>query len=203
MNLSKTSTQYNSKIHPKKFALLLGLGSVVMMFAGLTSAFLVRRAAGNWVEYKIPELFLLSTIVIIVSSIVIQLAYTALKKQKYNYYKLGLGATLILGIIFCVLQYFGWQELTNIGIRLTGNPSGSFLYVISGIHVIHVLGGMVFLLAMFLISLKKLSPANILIRETNLDEKERYLGIELMMTYWHFIGILWIYLYLFFSYYAV
>jgi len=201
MNVSRMPTEYNSRIHPKKFALWLGLGSIVMMFAGLTSAFMVRRAAGNWVEYKIPETFMASTLVIVLSSIIIQLAYAAYKRNNVKMYKVGLGVTLLLGFTFCVLQYVGWQALTDIGVRLTGNPSGSFLYVISGIHVIHVVGGMVFLLGMFLSTLIRKNPVEELMLDTNL-RKEKYLHIELLLTYWHFVGILWIYLYWFFNHYA-
>jgi len=193
-------TQYNSRVHPKKFALWLGLASIVMMFAGLTSAYIVRRAAGNWVEYKIPEIFTTSTVLIFLSSIVFHLAYIFLKKENKVAYRVGLFVSLLLGIAFSISQVIGWNQLTSYGIRLTGNPSGSFLYLISGIHLVHLAFGILVLFVLLVKSFFKKDPVNELIQQVN---PERYLGIELALTYWHFVDILWIYLFFFFSSYSL
>lgn len=193
-------TQYNSRVHPKKFALWLGLASIVMMFAGLTSAYIVRRAAGNWVDYKIPEIFTISTVLIFLSSIIFHLAYIFLKKEKKVAYRLGLSVSLLLGVAFSVCQVIGWNQLTSYGIRLTGNPSGSFLYLISGIHLVHLAFGLLVLLVLLIKSFFKKDPVNELMEQVN---PERYLGIELALTYWHFVDILWIYLFFFFSSYSL
>jgi len=193
-------TQYNSRVHPKKFALWLGLASIVMMFAGLTSAYIVRRAAGNWVEYKIPEIFTTSTVLIFLSSIVFHLAYIFLKKENKVAYRVGLFVSLLLGIAFSISQVIGWNQLTSYGIRLTGNPSGSFLYLISGIHLVHLAFGILVLFVLLVKSFFKKDPVNELIQQVN---PGRYLGIELALTYWHFVDILWIYLFFFFSSYSL
>lgn len=193
------ATEYNSRVHPKKFALWTGCGSITMMFAGLTSAYMVRRAQGDWVAYKFPEMFNYSTIVVVLSSIVLVLSYLAYRKQKIGAYRIGLSITLILGCLFGFLQYLGWQEMTNMGVELTGNPSGSFVYLISGIHLAHIAGGLIFMLAMLIKSFFKKDPVKDLLDST--INPERFLGIELISTYWHFVGILWIYLFIFFQYY--
>ena len=111
-------TEYNSRVHPKKFALWTGCGSITMMFAGLTSAYMVRRAQGDWVQFKFPEMFNYSTWVVVLSSIVLVLAYLAYRKQKIVAYRVGLFLTLVLGCLFGYLQYLGWQDMTNIGVEL-------------------------------------------------------------------------------------
>ncbi|MBK8442219.1 MAG: cytochrome c oxidase subunit 3 [Sphingobacteriales bacterium] len=184
-------TEYNSRIHPKRFTLLVSIASMIMMFAGLTSAYIVRKAQGNWVTYKIPPVFWISTLIIIASSIAIHVAYTYFKKESYGTYRYWLVGTFLLGMGFLLCQYLGWQELVSYGIRLRGNPSGSFFYVISGAHALHLLGGLVLLL-IFIFRAFWWGPVEQLIVH---DNPERTLGIELLMTYWHFVDILWLYLF--------
>ncbi len=188
----------HNRIHPKMFTLWLGLGSIVMMFAGLTSAFIVRKAVGNWVEFAMPSLFTLSSAVIVASSASLFMAAQAFKKNKRSLYRLMLGTTLLLGIAFMYLQWQGWEELKSYGILLNGNPSGSFVYVISGLHAAHVLGGVLVLFVVFIKSLRKHDPVKDLMSEINLNKN---LGINLLSTYWHFVGILWLYLFVFLKYY--
>jgi len=177
-----------NKIPAKKFALYVSFASVIMLFSGLTSAFIVRQAAGNWLEFPLPNLFYTSTILIVLSSITLQASYYSFKKGKKFPYQALLVATLILGLGFTVMQYQAWLEMSANGIHLTGNPSGSFVYVISGIHAAHVLGGIGALLV-------AIGHAFILPFFRNPKRKLRF---ELTLIYWHFVGFLWIYLLLFF-----
>ncbi len=180
---------YNrSKIHPQKFLLWIGLASLVMMFAAFTSAYVVRQAAGNWLEFRIPNMFFYSTAVILASSLSLQASYAAFKKNNTGAYKKLLLLAFVLGLTFLVMQYLGWQDLVSIGVELTGNPSGSFLYIISGVHAVHVLGG-VGVLFVALMHAYGLSH--------KVTEK-RKLRFELTLTYWHFVDFLWLYLIVFF-----
>ncbi len=197
--MSTLTQNYYSKIHPKRFVLWLFLGSIVMMFAGLTSAFIVRRAQGNWVEYALPDIFWLSTAMIILSSLTLHLAYVFHRDNKAKKYRMALGATLFLGLGFVLAQYIGWTQLTELGVRLQGNPSGSFLYVISGVHAAHLLGGVALLLIFFFKSIRRQEPVKRLMEEI---DPERTLGVELLLTYWHFVGLLWLYLFIFFLYFG-
>jgi cytochrome c oxidase subunit 3 len=164
------------------------------MFAGLTSAYIVRKGAGEWVNYKLPDIFWISTLVIILSSISIQKSYYDYKKENYKSHRSMLLVSLVLGFVFIVLQYLGWSKLASFGIRLQSNPSGAFFYVISGLHALHVIGGIVILLIFWVRSLMRTEPVKILLEEVN---PERMVGHKLLVTYWHFIGILWIYLFSF------
>ena len=172
-----------------KQLLWIGIGSIVMFFGGLTSAYIVRKAEGNWLEFEMPIWFTLSTIAVIVSSVSLWCAQHNIKKDKSatNF----LVTTLIIGLIFTFSQVQGWEDLVAQGVYLTGegsNPSGSFIYVITLAHLCHLIGG---LLALSITTLKS---------KQNKYSKDNYLGIELISIYWHFIGLLWLYLFLFFSY---
>lgn len=175
-----------SKIHPSKFALWIGCASITMMFAALTSAYMVRKAAGNWVEFPLPTVFYASTAAIILSSILLHSSYLAFKRGNASLYKGFLLATFVLGIAFLILQYRGWVALDAI-LPLGNNPSADFLYAISGFHAAHILGGITALIiaSAHAFMLKyKITPA-------------RQLRFELTLTYWHFVDILWIYLFIF------
>ncbi|MCB0571328.1 MAG: cytochrome c oxidase subunit 3 [Phaeodactylibacter sp.] len=178
-----------NKIHPQKFALWVACGGILMMFAAFTSAIIVRQAAGNWLEFRLPDIFYYNTIVILLSSISLHSSYLAFRRGNTSLYRGMLALTFVLGAAFIALQYQGWQKLTAIGIELTTNPSGSFIYVISGVHAAHILGGLgalsLALLHAYLLP-HKVTPA-------------RKLRFELTLTYWHFVDFLWLYLLFFFT----
>lgn len=178
--------RYN--IHPLKFALWLGMAAIVMMFMAFTSAYMVREAAGNWMEFNIPNIFFYSTAVIILSSITLQISYESFKQQKKGRYLGFLALSLLLGLGFVFLQYQGWLTLTSLGILINGNPSGSFIYIISMVHVVHVLGGITGLvIALFQGTMLKFYVS-----------QKRKFRFQLLLQYWHFVDILWVYLLLFF-----
>lgn len=188
MNATVARQYGRNKIHPQKFALWVACASIMMMFAAFTSAYIVRHAAGNWLEFRLPNIFFVSTIVILLSSFTLHAAYKAFQNAKVRLYRSLLVATFLLGVTFLVLQYQGWLAMQAIGVELTTNPSGSFVYVISGVHAAHILGGLGVLLVAVLQAYMykyKLTPA-------------RKLRFELTLTYWHFVDFLWIYLLLFF-----
>ena len=178
-----------NKIHPKKLALWVGIVSLVMMFTALTSAYIVRRAAGNWLEFDIPTIFYWNTLVIVVSSLTLHAAYGAFKREAAAAYKAWLGATFVLGVAFVLLQLAGWVELDAAGVPLKINPSGDFVYALSGLHAAHVIGGVAILVVCLVMAFTR--P----LRNT----PARKLRLELAMTYWHFVDVLWIYLIVFLS----
>lgn len=188
MEMTIDNTVGRNRIHPKKFALLLSCASIVMMFAGLTSAYMVRHAAGNWLEFQLPILFGANTGVILLSSVALHAAYRGFIQGQEKPYKWLLLAAFGLGMVFLVMQYLGWLKLQEIGVELNTNPSGSFVYAISGIHAAHVLGGVaalfVAVMHAFTLPFKKTAA--------------RKLRFELTLIYWHFVDLLWVYLYVFF-----
>ncbi len=179
----------NDFINPKKFALWLIIVASVMLFAAFTSAYIVRRGEGNWELFDLPAVFAYNMITIAISSFFMQMALLSATKDELSKTKLALLITMVLGITFCYLQYQGWKELVKNSVYLVGNPSGSFIYVISGVHMLHVIGGLVFVALMLLQSFR------------NRVHKKSILYISMCTTYWHFIGLVWAYLFIFFKMY--
>ncbi len=168
--------------------LWIGIVSIVMLFAGLTSAYVVRADNGNWLVFHLPPITIISTGVIIASSLTMIIAQFAIKKDNIKLASLFLFITFILGLAFTYTQYAGWKELTGQGIYFLGkysNASGSFLYLIAVMHLFHLFGGLIALL----ITLTKCLR--------NRYSSQDSLGIELAAIYWHFLDVLWIYLFLF------
>ena len=187
--MTTVSSNQRTRIHPHKFTLWIAMGSIVMMFAGLTSAYIVRSNQANWLEFYLPNIFWYSTAVIITSSIFMHLSIKAFKVREMKRYRLLITITAFLGILFAALQFLGFQNLNTHGVQLLGegsNPSASFLAIIVGLHVLHVLGGVIALLIIFF---KAYSS-----RSKNYSA----VPIEVAGTYWHFVDALWIYLFIFF-----
>ncbi|MEY3186262.1 MAG: hypothetical protein RLZZ390_704 [Bacteroidota bacterium] len=178
------------KIHPHKFTLWVAIGSILMMFAGLTSAYIVKRSQASWLMLEIPVIFWYSTAAILASSITVQLSLKALKAREMMAYKRWLMITAVLGVLFLVLQIVGFKQFGANDIRLIGagsNASYSFLLAISGLHGLHVLGGVI---ALVVIAIQALRVAT---RSYNT------VPLEVAATYWHFVDALWIYLFIFFN----
>lgn len=179
------STQ-RKKIHPHKFTLWVGLGSIIMMFAGLTSAYIVKESQPEWTTVELPTVFYFSTAAIIASSITIQMALKAFKERSMMAYRRLITITAILGTLFIALQLIGFNQMWQDGVDFKGSGAGQFLYIIFGIHVLHVLGGVIALLVIFFRAFSS--------RIRNYNP----VTIELTSTYWHFVDLLWIYLLVFF-----
>ena len=125
-------------MNPKKFAMWLFIVSVIMIFASMTSAYIVRRAEGNWLYFDLPTLFWVNTCVILISSITMHWAYLSAKRDKLESVKIATVITTILGVSFLVGQFMAWVDLVDHRIHWVGNPSGSFVYVLSGLHGLHI-----------------------------------------------------------------
>ncbi len=178
-------TAYNKAAKP---LLWVGIISIVMMFAGLTSAYVVRADNGNWLLFNLPSAFYLSTAVIVTSSITLFYAMQMAKKDNKKGVTIGLLVTFVLGVVFSYCQYAGWGELYSKNIVFAGksaNASGSFLYLITFLHLLHLFAGLIVLLVTLKNSIK------------GKYNSQNTLGLELCSIYWHFLDILWVYLFLF------
>lgn len=177
--------QSHLSMNPKKFALWLFIVSIVMIFAALTSAYLVRMAEGNWLLFELPSMLTVSTVVIFGSSVTLYIAQFHARKDNLQWVKVFVGLTFLLGCAFVYTQYYAWQELVAMKVFFVGNPSGSFLYVLTGVHAFHLISGLVYLLILFVNTFRlKVHSKNML-------------QMEMCSTYWHFLDGLWIYLFLF------
>ncbi len=172
-------------MNPKKFAMWLFIASVLMLFAAFTSAYIVRRAEGNWVYFELPDLFYYSTVIILLSSITMQWAYFAVKKDNLEMVKVGVGVTALLGVAFVIVQFLGWGQMADQGVYLVGNPSGSFVILLTLVHGAHLLSAIIFVLIVLNSSFK------LKIHSKSMSQ------IEMCTTYWHFLGGLWLYLFVF------
>ena len=170
---------------PIKFILWLFLVSIIMLFASQTSAYLVRRAEGNWLEFEMPRIFWYSTGVLLVSSLVMQWAYFAAKKDQFKQLKIAISITFALGLAFLWMQFEGWKELVAMNVYFVGNPSGSFFYVFTGLHGFHIISGLIVLMTAWTAAFK------LNVHSKNLRR------IQICATYWHFLDLLWLYLFVF------
>ncbi|PZX48884.1 cytochrome c oxidase subunit 3 [Algoriphagus chordae] len=172
-------------MHPKKFALWLFLVTIVMIFAALTSAYIVRQSEGNWLEYDLPTIFWYTSGIVILSSICLQYAYSAAKKDNLAGLRIGLSLAVLSGIAFLVGQWYSWVALVDENVFFVGNPSGSFLYIFTGLHAVHLISGVIFLIIV-LISTYKYK-----VHSKSMDT------LEMATTFWHFLAALWLYLFMF------
>ncbi len=182
---------------PFAFMLWLGIFGISLMFFILTILYLIRKGSPNWEDFRIPTVFWVSTGVILLSSYTLHLANRAFSLEKFLLYRVSVGLTLFLGSVFVLLQVLGWQHLHQMGIFLDGSPSGAFLYIISGLHALHIIGGLVFLGMAFIEAIRYPSYVDSFISSVN---PPKQLRLKLVTRYWHFVDILWIYLFLFFLY---
>ena len=186
--MEQVANEQQKKVHPHKFTMWVAMGSIVMMFAGLTSAYIVKRNQANWQGFELPKVFWYSTAVILLSSVTMYLANRAIKNRQMAQYRQLIVATAVLGTAFIILQFIGFNDLQTRGIKLVGlgsNVAASFLGVIAGVHMVHVLGGIVALL--------------VIVIKAFAGTKKTYSSVpaEVAGTYWHFVDLLWIYLFVF------
>lgn len=182
-------TAKEKQIRSKKMMLWFGIISLIMAFAGWTSAYIVSSKRKDWLDnIDLPQAFFISTGLIILSSITYILAKRGAKQNQQKQVTNYLLITLVLGISFIVLQFVGFNQMIDNGYRFTGPTSSikmSYIFLIAFVHILHVVAGLISLLVVITQQLRKrYTPDNML-------------GLELGATFWHFLDILWVYLILF------
>jgi cytochrome c oxidase subunit 3 len=182
-----TPKEKNSRA--KKMMLWFGIISLIMSFAGWTSAFVVSSSRPDWLkDFQLPNAFIISTVVITISSLTFILAKRTLKSGNHKATTFWLLATLILGVVFIFNQFSGFHQIIDLGYNFTGptsNVTMSYIYLIAIVHILHVVAGLVCLLVVIYNHFKqKYNAADML-------------GFELAATFWHFVDVLWVYLFLF------
>ena len=191
MDLTQGTTEEKNE-RAKRMMLWFGIGSLIMSFAGLTSAVIVRSKEEDWLnDFQMPQAFLISCGIIILSSLTFILAKRALKKGIRNLTSLWLVITFGLGVAFIACQLYGFGEIIDAGYNFTGptsNVTMSFVYLIAVIHILHVVAGLISILVVIYNHFKQKYTSN------------HMLGLELSATFWHFVDILWIFLFVFLSY---
>jgi cytochrome c oxidase subunit 3 len=201
MDTVMQATKTRKKIHPQKFMMWVAMGSMGMAFAGLTSGYMVREAQGNWRYFSLPVTFWASTVAILISSVTMVLGVKAFKNREMPKFRVLISLTLLLGLLFGLLQSAGFYQLYHqvqqvringqvlneaSTVRVNGNPSESFLFIIAGLHLLHLLGGIIALLIVFFRAFRTR------VKTYNAT------GLEIAASYWHFVDVLWLYLFVFF-----
>ena len=179
---------------PFRFMVWLGIASSVMIFTMLLVAYVIRRTGAGWTDIKLPNVFLVSTLVIVLSSFTLNNAIQAFNHERFGSYRTNLATTLVLGTLFILLQGWGWRQMIRAGIGLEGNPAGGFVYIISGIHLLHILIGLVFLVIALAEAMRRRPYVDSFVYSVNPPNR---LKIKLITLYWHFVDILWIGLFAF------
>ena len=173
----------------KKMMLWFGIISLIMSFMGWTSAFIVSSSRPDWLkDFVLPNAFITSTVIILVSSLTFIMAKKALKQNNRQSTTLWLLITFVLGVTFIIFQFKGFQQIIDLGYNFTGptsNVTMSYIYLIAVVHILHVIVGLICLVVVIYNHFKQKYNAQDL------------LGFELAATFWHFIDILWVYLFLF------
>ncbi len=184
------------KLNPKMTMLNMGLMGITALFIGLTIAYLFSSVNWSWNQFGFPKLFLASALILATSSFTLFKAFKSYEKSDESALKTYLLITIGLSLVFVVVQLLGWQELQKAGIFIQGRPNGSFLYLISGLHALHVVAGILPLFLFYVKTSKQLKdPVKSLIFFSNPDTK---LQFRIISKYWHFVDFLWIYLLIFF-----
>lgn len=172
-----------------KMMMWLGIASLFMTFAGFTSAFIVSKSREDWIlNFDLPAAFSFSLFIIITSSLSLILARRELLKNNFRSTTIYLTITFVLGVIFIISQFIGFNEIIENGYHFTGPTSTittSFIFLIAFVHLVHVTAGLLVLLFVIYRNIKRKYSIN------------NILGFELALIFWHFVDILWIYLFLF------
>jgi cytochrome c oxidase subunit 3 len=185
---AQSQEEINLKEKVNRNLLYIGIFSSLMLFAGLTSAYIVRQADGGWNEFNMPFIFWVSTAIILVSSVSMNIALISAKNDRPDRYKPALLITFILGLAFCATQIIGWGQLVDGGVYFTGrnaNPSGSYFYILSGVHLAHIASALIYLLVILFNAFKNKYNSN------------NYAGIRHSGIFWHFLDGVWVYVFIF------
>ena len=177
--------------------LWLCIAGSVFMFTVLLVAYIVRKVGTDWHDVALPTVFIASTGVILASSLTLHMANVAFRHERFTQYRLYLGTTLFLGTLFVLLQVLGWRELVLKGIYIQTNPSSSFLFLLSGLHLLHILFGLILLAIAFAEAIRRIPYVEAFVYSVN---PPNVLKIKLFTLYWHFVDILWLYIFLFLLY---
>ncbi|MFT4754851.1 MAG: cytochrome c oxidase subunit 3 [Salibacteraceae bacterium] len=185
------STQEQGRIRTKtaKPLLWVALAGLTMIFASLTSAYVVRQADSDWLAFDLPSVFYYSTVIILLSSLTLGFADFSAKRDNQKGVRMGLLMTLILSLAFVISQFSAWSQMMDQGLYFSGSGiSASFLYVLSLVHLLHVFGGNITLLVTTITGFKG-----------KYSSKDK-LGIELASWYWHYLTGVWMFLLIFLLY---
>ena len=191
------SVNITKRREPHTFMLGVVIVSIIILFFSLSFLYLLRKSGANWNNFRLPDIFWVSTVIILFSSGTLYSSIVAFKKDKFTAYKWLTGFTLVLGVAFISTQIIGWKQLFDTGIAMHNSVAGAFLYTLSGLHILHILGGIIYLGIIFSSALKRVTYVDAFVYSVNPPTRLR---LQLVSIYWHFVDALWVYLFIFLLY---
>ncbi|HLO46750.1 MAG TPA: cytochrome c oxidase subunit 3 [Leadbetterella sp.] len=191
--------KWTKRREPFTYMLYLAIFGSIILFVAIFTIFLKKEIVNQDIPLVIPKVFWASSAVISISSLTVALAKQSLQNQIFNRFKLYLAITYFLGLLFLVLQISGWVELANKGFTIANHTGVSFLYILSGLHILHTFGGLVGLSITVAKVFRNKSYVDSFVYSVNPPNQ---LNFKLIYTYWHFLDILWIFIFLFLLYHA-
>ncbi|MCY7350498.1 MAG: cytochrome c oxidase subunit 3 [Cytophagaceae bacterium] len=194
---SATEPWLTRRREPFTYLLTLGMLGSALLFGVLLFAYLMRKGSTDWHDVVLPRIFWASTAIMIISSFSLHAANRALRHERFLHYRILLGITLLLGLCFVVMQVWGWKSMIDTGVKLNKDLAGAFIYLLSGVHLIHIAGGLVALLMLWAEALRRTSYVDTFVYVVNPPTR---LKIRLITLYWHFVDALWLAVFLFLLY---
>lgn len=173
-------------IHPALMGMWVFLATISMLFAAFTSAYLIRRVAADWVPITLPTILWFNTAVLLISSACVEMSRTAVGRGRWRTAGRWLGLTILLGWGFLIGQLAAWRDLVAQGVFVPTSPHSSFFYILTGLHGLHLLGGLGLLIWVTFRLTGQRSPEDV--------EARRWSALA--ATFWHFLGGLWIFVFL-------
>ncbi|HJQ26207.1 MAG TPA: cytochrome c oxidase subunit 3 [Blastocatellia bacterium] len=177
-------------IEPSKFrvGMWVGMASILMLFVSLTSAYVLRQSQGlgdrrDWLPLQMPRVLWLTTALLLVSSMTIEMARRALRRNRFGWFRWLICLTTLLGLAFLAGQLRAWVVLVGQGVYVYSHPHSSFFYILTSLHAIHLLGGIVALLIVAVAAMR--------LRITRTKRN----AVDVTVMYWHFMDVLWVYLF--------
>ena len=191
----KNNTEYTG-VHPQKFALWAAMASMTMFFAALTSALILKKGDfKSWENFRLPNIFVLSTVLVVGVSVALHTALVCYRQAKFTAFRWLFTLGFILAVGFLLAQWAGLSALANIGFPLTGNISGQFIYLVASLHGLHIAIALLITLVVLIKAIR--ARKDELFELKNIMNPKRKLHMELLVTFWHYIDIVWVYLYIF------
>ena len=190
-NGSKRGSFRDPESHANRYriGMWVALASVTMMFTSLSSAYIVRaNSANDWISLPMPRILIVSTILILASSVTLELARRKLKASLTKAYTQWVVVTVVLGVAFLASQLFAWRQLKAWGLYVSSHPHSSFFYLLTGAHAVHLAGGLLGVSFLWWRSRSVTQEASVL--------TTRQASADAVTIYWHFMDALWIYLFL-------
>ena len=197
LDLRKEAFKRMEEMHPHQILLYVSMIGSGVIFLFMIVAFTVSRPDQlDFLKIEFPKSFIISTLVLLSSSFTVAKVYPAFLNDDIEEIKKWLGVTFLLGLLFSVLQFTGWQELQAKNILFNGERSGAYLYVVSGMHVLHMVGVICFALYL-LMEAHHVSKDGVkrLMYATNPYQKIKF---RMLNDFWHFVDVLWIVLFIYF-----